>query len=59
VCGIAGCYQQADGQKLGNYDEVRCEVSKYIQEGFRTFILDVPPSREEPHRTAIVFVCAN
>ena len=40
---------------VGSYDEVRCEVSKYIREGFRTFILDVPPSREELHHIAIVF----
>lgn len=40
---------------VGSYDEVRCEVSKYIREGFQTFILDVPPSREELHHTAMVF----
>jgi alkanesulfonate monooxygenase len=40
---------------VGAYDEVRFEISKYIREGFRTFILDVPPNREELHHTAIVF----
>jgi len=40
---------------VGSYDEVRCEVSKYIREGFQTFILDVPPCREELHHTALVF----
>ena len=40
---------------IGSYSDVRSEVSKYIREGFRTFILDVPPSREELHHTAIVF----
>lgn len=40
---------------VGSYDEVRREVSKYIREGFQTFILDVPASREELHHTAIVF----
>ena len=40
---------------VGSYDEVRREVSKYIREGFKTFILDVPPSREELNHTAIVF----
>ena len=40
---------------VGSYYEVRCEVSKYIREGFRTFILDVPPNREELHHTAMVF----
>jgi alkanesulfonate monooxygenase len=40
---------------VGSYDEVRCAISKYIREGFLTFILDVPPSREELHHTAMVF----
>jgi alkanesulfonate monooxygenase len=44
---------------VGSYDEVRCEVSKYIREGFQTFILDVPPSWEELHHTAMVFEGAN
>jgi len=40
---------------VGSYDEVRREVSKYIQRGIQTFILDVPPDREELYHTAIVF----
>ena len=40
---------------VGSYDEVRNEVSKYIHEGFQTFILDVPPNREELYHTAMVF----
>jgi alkanesulfonate monooxygenase len=40
---------------VGSYKEVRCEISKYIREGFQTFILDVPPDREELRHTAIVF----
>lgn len=40
---------------VGSYDEVRREISQYLREGFRTFILDVPPSREELRHTAIVF----
>jgi alkanesulfonate monooxygenase len=40
---------------VGSYDEVSGEVSKYIRQGFQTFILDVPPSREELDHTAIVF----
>jgi alkanesulfonate monooxygenase len=40
---------------VGSYDEVRREVSKYIQGGVRTFILDVPQDREELYHTAIVF----
>jgi alkanesulfonate monooxygenase len=40
---------------VGSYGEVRHEIRKYILEGFDTFILDVPPSREELQHTAIVF----
>jgi alkanesulfonate monooxygenase len=40
---------------VGSYSAVRSEISKYIREGFETFILDVPPSREELHHTAMVF----
>jgi alkanesulfonate monooxygenase len=40
---------------VGSYDEVRVELTKYIRQGFRTFILDVPPSRDELHHTAVVF----
>jgi alkanesulfonate monooxygenase len=44
---------------VGSYDEVRREITKYIREGFQTFILDVPPSWEELHHTVIVFEGAN
>src|SRR5262249_37049747 len=40
---------------VASYDEVRREISKYTQGGVRTFILDVPPDREELYHTAIVF----
>jgi len=40
---------------VGSYDDVRREVSKYIERGVQTFILDVPPDREELYHTAIVF----
>jgi alkanesulfonate monooxygenase len=40
---------------VGSYDEVRGEVSKYVQGGIRTFILDVPPDRDELYHTAMVF----
>ncbi len=40
---------------VGSYEEVRREVSKYIRAGVQTFILDVPPDREELYHTAIVF----
>jgi alkanesulfonate monooxygenase len=40
---------------VGSYDEVRSEISKYAQKGVRTFILDVPPDREELYHTSIIF----
>lgn len=40
---------------VGSYDEVRREISKYVHKGIRTFILDVPPDREELYHTSIVF----
>jgi alkanesulfonate monooxygenase len=40
---------------VGSYDEVRGAISTYVREGFQTFILDVPPSREELQHTAVVF----
>jgi alkanesulfonate monooxygenase len=40
---------------VGSYDEVRREVAKYVQKDVQTFILDVPPDREELYHTAIVF----
>jgi alkanesulfonate monooxygenase len=40
---------------IGSYDEVRSEVSKYIQRGIQTFILDVPPDRDELYHTAVIF----
>jgi alkanesulfonate monooxygenase len=43
---------------VGSYDEVRRDISKYIREGFQTFILDVPPNREELDHTAAVFDAA-
>src|SRR6202000_3203010 len=32
---------------VGSYDQVSEEVGRYIALGYRTFILDVPPSKEE------------
>lgn len=40
---------------VGSYEEVRAEITKYIQAGFCTFILDVPPCREELLHTARAF----
>jgi alkanesulfonate monooxygenase len=40
---------------VGSYEEVADEVGHYIGKGFRTFILDIPASREELEHTGIVF----
>lgn len=40
---------------VGGYDDVGELVGSYIKFGFETFILDIPPSREELEHTGIVF----
>jgi alkanesulfonate monooxygenase len=40
---------------VGSYDLVAAEVERYIDKGFRTFILDIPASREELDHIRIVF----
>ena len=40
---------------VGDYDSVAAELAKYIQLGFRTFILDIPPIEEELHHTKLAF----
>ena len=40
---------------VGSYDRVAAEVARYIELGFTTFILDIPPSEEEIEHTAVVF----
>ena len=41
---------------VGSYDRVADELARYIDVGFGTFILDIPPSEEELDHTAVVFV---
>ena len=46
---------------VGSYDRVADEVSRYVDAGYRTFILDVPASAEEMEHIGEVFeraVCA-
>lgn len=46
---------------VGSYDRVADEVSRYVEAGYDTFILDVPASPEEMEHTGEVFeraVCA-
>jgi alkanesulfonate monooxygenase len=40
---------------VGSYDRVSEEIGRYISVGYRTFILDVPPSQEELKQVGIVF----
>lgn len=34
---------------VGSYDRVAAEIAAYIRAGFTTYILDIPPSKEELH----------
>ena len=43
---------------VGSYERVAREVSHYIAKGYRTFILDIPPSYEELEHTSRVFQLA-
>lgn len=40
---------------VGDYQQVAAMISDYLSAGFQTFILDIPPSREELEHTGIVF----
>src|SRR6266478_6269262 len=44
---------------VGSYQEVSEELSAYLQIGYRTFILDIPPNREELQNVQIVFQMAS
>ena len=43
---------------VGDYAQVAEQIALYIHVGYRTFILDIPPSREELEHTARVFARA-
>src|SRR5437867_108389 len=40
---------------VGSYKRVADELAKYIKVGYKTFILDIPPSEEELHHSAVAF----
>jgi alkanesulfonate monooxygenase len=40
---------------VGSYGAVADEVARYMGQGYKTFILDIPPSDEELEHTAVVF----
>ena len=48
-------YQTFCPYLVGSYEEVADEVSRYIRSGFKSFILDIPPSHEELLHTQAVF----
>jgi alkanesulfonate monooxygenase len=40
---------------VGSYERTAAEISRYIVRGYRTFILDIPPSRDELEHAGVVF----
>jgi alkanesulfonate monooxygenase len=40
---------------VGSYERVGAELARYLDHGFRTFILDIPASREELEHVGVVF----
>lgn len=40
---------------VGSYERVGAELARYIGAGYRSFILDIPPSEGELHHTGIAF----
>lgn len=43
---------------VGSYEQVAQEIARYLDLGFRTFILDIPASREELEHVSVVFEAA-
>jgi alkanesulfonate monooxygenase len=48
-------YQTFCPYLVGTYDAVARQVSQYVARGFETFILDIPPSKEELEHSSAVF----
>lgn len=48
-------YQTFCPYLVGDYDQVAEQVALYMHVGYRTFILDIPPDREELEHTKEVF----
>jgi alkanesulfonate monooxygenase len=40
---------------VGSYDEIAGELGRYVALGYRSFILDIPPTAEELHHTNVAF----
>ena len=43
---------------VGSYQDVCLEIRRYLQIGYRTFILDIPPNRQELQHIQTVFQLA-
>ena len=43
---------------VGDYDQVAGQIAAYLGVGYRTFILDIPPSREELDHARAAFARA-
>ena len=43
---------------VGSYDRVGQELASYVRNGYKTFILDIPPSYDELQHTALAFEAA-
>ncbi len=48
-------YQTMCPYLVGSYEQVGDELSRYITVGYRSFILDIPPTEEELHHTNQAF----
>jgi alkanesulfonate monooxygenase len=48
-------YQTFCPYLVGSYEEVAEEVSRYMRNGFKSFILDIPPNKEELTHSQAVF----
>jgi alkanesulfonate monooxygenase len=48
-------YQTFCPYLVGSYEEVADELSRYIRSGYQTFILDIPPAREELNHVHAAF----
>jgi len=44
---------------VGSYDRVADEIARYVDIGYRTFILEVPANEDEIHHTGVVFELAS
>ena len=43
---------------VGSYERVAGEIARYLDRGFRTFILDIPPSEDELLHAGVAFQSA-